>query len=325
MTDPFYITLAPAEASVGAGVLAKAAPVASDPDSPAVALRYAAFDMETPLVEDGVLTDTPANGALARSVAGVGLFEYSERLTDPLALATGATARWVPLEATYVPGVSWVPYEGSAAYQWLTSPEHAPVLDADYVYERDRDEVYRQAMIFNTSSWMTLSTDAFAPSSTLVVVAVLNAGFGRHYGVLETKPPAAVADPDDPNAPPLAPDHFGFGLRYSHGTVQVWSGSPVISHEAAATFARPVVLAMSLDSASGRLLVADRNRSSRTFSTKGFGLDDVLLYLGREGGGFDKTTNAAMDLLEVLYFDRLLNFDELESLVTDLDAAYGVS
>lgn len=323
--DPFYLILQPAQAAVGSGLLAKSDPVVADPNAPAIELRYSAFDMETPLLEDGVATDTPANGALARSTAGVGVFEYSERLTDPAALVTGATARWLALPNTYLPGVSWVPYEGSAAYQWLTSPQNAPVLDNDYVYSRDREEIYRQAMIFDSSAWMTLSTDAYSPNSTLIAVAVLGAGAGREYSILESDAPEPIADPNDPNAPPLPPGYFGFGMRYSHGTVNLWSGGTILSHEAGDTFARPVILAMSLDPAQGKLTVADRNRSTRTFSTQGFGLDQVTLFLGRSGEGADKTTNAVMELLEVSYFDRALSFSELEAVITELDAAYGVS
>jgi len=52
---------------------------------------------------------------------------------------------------------------------------------------------------------------------------------------------------------------------------------------------------------------------------------DVDLVLGRIGSAEGESTNAVMDVLEVSYFDRALSFGELEELVAELDAAYGVS
>lgn len=318
--DPgfYFLGLHPANAGVSGGLLLQASPPAGEGEG--LALLRAAFDMETGIVEDGILTDTPEIGASARSVAGVGAYEYDDQVLDPVGLLTGAAGRWLASAATYTPGVAWYPVEGDGSLHWATDPAHAPGLDADYVYGHARGELYRSALVFDGSAWMQLSTSGLATTTvTVVVVAVLGPGQGGEYGVIES--PGSGAAAEDADAGVVL---TGFGLRYNHGRTIVWAGAPVLGYDGQQEPLRPTVLALTVDTVSGRLLVIDRERSSRTFATEGLGTYDLGLMLGRIGQGTDASTNAVMDVLEIDLFDRALSFGELDELVADLCAAYGV-
>jgi hypothetical protein len=224
---------------------------------------------------------------------------------------------------SYVVDSAWYPVEGDGSLFWATSPEHAPGLDEDYVYEHARGSLYRRAMVFDGSAWMQLSTAGLAITSvSLVVVAVLGPGQGAEYGVVES-PGAATAISGDEQLEAVA-SRTGFGLRYSHGRTTVWAGAPLLGYDGQQEVLRPTVLALTVDAVSGRLLVVDKERTSRTFATAGLGVYDLGLMLGRIGSATDATTNAVMDVLEIDLFDRALSFGELEELVADLCAAYGV-
>ena len=323
--DPgyYFLGLHPATAGVSGGALAHITPPRHSGDG--LALRYAAFDMEAGIVEDGVLTDTPEIGAVLTSVAGIGAYSYDEQRLSPLDVRTGASARWMALPETFIAGVSWSPVEGDGSLLWLTAPGHDPVLDADYVYDNDRGQLHRSAVIFDGSGWMELAADDLSSrAATVVVVAVLGPGLGGEYGVIEsasldpTGGDDSAAGDVDPNAP------TGFGLRYNHGTTVVFAGAPVMSYSGVSGPARPTVLALAVDAVAGKLMVVDGERSTRTFSTAGFGAFDIDLVLGRISTAADRRTNAVMDVLEIDYYDRSLTFPELEALVSDLCAAYGV-
>jgi len=97
VTDPFYVTAEPATARVSTDLLTDAVPVTG---AAALELLWSAFDMETGVVEDGALTDTPAIGALARSAGWVGTYSYDVQLSAAVQLSTGAAAPWMSV-------VSW--------------------------------------------------------------------------------------------------------------------------------------------------------------------------------------------------------------------------
>lgn len=325
--DGFYsVVLHNATAGVSAGLLGHAEPGSSGTPAAPLPIVQAAFEMSIPMLEDGVLTDTPALGALVSTVAGVGAHDYNDQSTDPLAINTSATARWIAADPNgFQPAVSWAPTQGDATLLWLTDGLTTPVYDPDYVYDHLDRQAYHPALVFDGGAYMQLNTPVTTvPAATLVVVAVLSAGLGAHYGVIESLA-TPVPPSSDPGADPLPPAPRSFGLRYSHGQVQVWAGAPVMTHDAVVTIARPVIMALTVDAIQGQLMVVDRTRSTRTFSTDGFGVYNAQLQLGRVGNAEDASTNAVMDVLEVLYYNRALPFGDLEALLADLDAAYGVS
>jgi hypothetical protein len=113
-------------------------------------------------------------------------------------------------------------------------------------------------------------------------------------------------------------------VRYRQGTVEMWAGSTVVTHPVSLPQARVMVVGLAMDPKEGRLVVVDRNKSTRSFSTDGMSLFDVQLFLGRTGGDFDGGQTAYMDVLEVNYWDRSLSFDELADVVHTMDSLYGV-
>jgi hypothetical protein len=150
---------------------------------------------------------------------------------------------------------------------------------------------------------------------------------GPSFGLFESYTPPAdpegIAFPSatDEDAPERATD---WGVRYRQGTMEMWAGSTVVTHPVSLPHARAVVVAVSMDPAVGKLVVVDRNKSTRSFSTDGFSLFDVQLFLGRTGGSFDAGQTAYMDVLEFNYWDHALSFDELADVVHTMDSLYGV-
>lgn len=318
--DPgyYFLGLQTATTGVTGGLLSQVRPQVT---SEGLAQFAAAFDLELGMIEDGVLTDTPEIGALVTSVAGVGRFEIDDQILNPFEVATNATARWMAQEGTFIEGVSWIPTEGDGALVWATDAGYSPVLDTEYTYSSGRRSISRPVLSFDGTGWMELSADQLSsPAATLIVVTALGHGLGESYGIIESSSLTPGSTGDD--AGELVAT--GFGLRYNHGTIQVFAGAPVMSYETNLEPGQPMVLALTVGATEGRLMVVDRERSTRTFSTENFGAFDVDLVLGRVGQGFSEATNAVMALFEVVYFERALGFDELEVVVSDLCAAYGV-
>lgn len=328
MTSQESVEFAPAETSVDVSFgLTIYLPVPLVPP-PVLLERYVGFDLQDYIVDAGVAIDLPSLAVFVETDVGLGAFSYDDQVPDPISIDTKADVRWLALADNYVAGSDWLPYAGDASIRWQTSLETSPYLDPDYSYDRFGQLVYRPAMVFDSGSWFKLSPVGWSITEvTIAMVAVLHGGFGGYYGIMESQVdvPAATSDgvDDDPaNQQPLPAD---IGLRYRHGVIEVWAGSKVVEHRTSSTQARPVILVLTLSPTGGKLMVLDTTRSSRTFSTNNISSFDLNIFLGRTGASADQETNAVMDVLEMNYFSRSLDFAEIEELVTSLDACYGVS
>lgn len=277
-------------------------------------VNYAGVDLERYTLARGMPIDEPAYGIRAQPLIGMGPYDYSDQVRDPLALNTGADARWLPTAESYTEGGTWRPQSGGSIV-WSSPPANAPVLDTDYSYVFGRSQVSRPALTFSDGQWMVLSTRGWAATAfTMAMVAVLKPGSGAMYGLLSSATQEVEQVSTD------------LGLNFRKGLVEVTMDGQLVSHESVDTLARPVMLILSLSSTAGLLYVLDRTKSSRSFSVKGLNTIDVELYLGRVSRAEDQDTTAHMDLLELdMYLDRALGWQEIEHLAAQLDSVYGVS
>lgn len=344
MTDPVvdgvgdvktYISGTVARATVAADVrLTHTVPPPDDTvEHPSLAVRTAGFDTEDYYVIGGQPTGQPLCAVRMRSRAGIGVWEWSDVPPAPADVDTGATCRWLPTDATFAPdGTYWLPVQGSALQ--LTASSDAglltsdpPYLDDNYSFSvRGGDEVSLPAVIIDGNAFMRLAAENWTTQAfTFVLVAVMHQNpEGPIFGVLESLTPfnpdlTIVPDPDE-GAQGQVTD---WGLRYRQGSLELYAGSTVLSHQVTLPQARAMVIGISMDAQTGRLLVCDRSKSTRSFSTDGYSLYNIDMLVGATNSG-DEGETAYMDVLELNYYDHALDFEDFSEVLHQLDAVYGV-
>lgn len=310
----------------GAGALARVRgdvtimPVAPGNPNPLLVMRYAGFDTDDFVVHEGVPNGRPACEVRLTTRVGCGAFTVSDLPPAPADVHTGASARWLAGQKFASDGSSWLPAVGGG-HALIAGQAAAPYLDEDYSFQvRGGAEVSMPAVVFSEGSWMMLDSTRFsAQAFTIAMVAVMHLNpLAPMYGIFEsyTNRDAAGAE--------LASELSDWGVRYRQGTVEIWSGGVLDIHSVLRAQARPVVIVAAVESAGGRLVVLDRNKSSLSFSTEKTRIYDSTLYLGRTGEQAGPGQSAWMDVLEVDYFDHALTFEEISELTHALDSCYGV-
>lgn len=331
-----YITGARAVATVDAEVrvVHTVPPPADTVDLPTLTVQSSGFATEDYWVLGGQPTGAPICAVRMRSRVGLGAWEWSDTPPAPADIDTGATVRWLPTDASFAPdGTTWDPAVGSQLQ--LTAVDDAGLLTADPPYlddgysfsVRGGDEVQLPAVIIEGNAFMRLKAgDWTAQSFTFVLAAVMHANpEGPVFGVLESMTafdPNLPGVDDDPDAGSSG-QITDWGLRYRQGSLELHAGGRVLSHQVTLPQARVMVVAISLDPQVGRLMVCDRSKSTRSFSTDGFSLYNIDLLLGATNSGRQGET-AYMDVLELDYYDHAMDFDEFAEVLHQLDACYGV-
>jgi hypothetical protein len=326
MTDPegagavqTYLTADIATARVDAEVLITVkAPPRDTLLVPPIPVESYYFETEDYLVIDGVPTGGAPLQCRMRTVTGIGAYTYSDVPPAPADINLQSDARFLPTSGTFTEGVGWAPMVGSA-FSLTCDPVYTPYLDDFYSFEvRGGDEVQLPAVVFSGDAWMMANDLGWTASAfTVALVAVLHPNpEAPSYGIIES---SHESDPDDEED--TATD---WGLRYNKGKITLWAGSQVVSHTVHQPLARPVIIMASIDATTGRFLVVDRNKSTRSFDTSGMKTYDVQLFLGRTGGDLSLVNTAEMDVLEFDFWARALDFDEMAHVVHELDSVYGV-
>lgn len=274
--------------------------------------QLAGFEMEDYMIVEGEPCGLPNCMVRMNVACNVGAPIATDVPPAPADVATGATLRWLPTDGTFSPdGTFWEPTFGSGLNLLSISP---PFLDDLYSYQvRGGFEVEMPAVIFAGDSFMELSSAGWAaPAFTFILVAVMHANpEGPRYGIFES----STTDPDI--------TLVDWGLRYNQGNLELFAGSQLVAAQLNTTPGRPTFFAVSVDAATGRLLVADTTKISKDFSTAGFSLFDFDMLLGATSAGAANET-AYMDVLDFSYFDRALGFDELADQLHFMDSIYGI-
>lgn len=328
MTDPAplrtYLSGAPAEVSVDADMRLRS--VQAPPDEVTIGefgVHTESFDIEDYLVIAGV----PAGQAMCevrmRSRSVMGEYIFTDVPPAPADIDIKATCRWLPTAASFSPdGQSWSPTFGGGLTLATDGP--APYLDDTYSFEvRGGDEVSLPAVIFDGDASIALSAQGWsAPAFTFILVAVMHPNpEGAVYGLFASRLPEQISSDDSTDITGSRPVEWS--LRNRQGTIELDAGGTMLAHQTFVEQGRPTMVAITLDGSGGKLFVADRSKSSRSFSTANFALYEIDLLLGATGSGAANET-AYMDVLDFSYFDRALSFDELADVLHQMDSCYGI-
>lgn len=317
-----YLQGSPAQVSIDADMQPTVRPAPVDQVTvPVMTEHPAAFLMEDYMVLEGVPTGRPELEARHFTRVGMGEWTWTDVPPRPWEINTGAALRWLPTDTTFAPG-AWQPSVGGGM-SLVADPQSAPYLDDGYSFEvRGGDEVALPAVVFSGDAWMQLNDVGWsAHAFTVAIAAVFHPNDeGPLFGILQSYTPA-TADPNSPSGTPSGATDWG--LRYRSGIVELYAGTTVLSHTVSLPIGRPVVLVVAMEPTVGRLLVADRTKSTRSFATSSYSLFDVQLLLGRTASGASSET-AQMDVLEMDFFDHALSFEEMAGLLHDLNSLYGV-
>ena len=321
-----YISGSPATLSIDADVrlVHKPNPVI-DNTTPPVTIHTNGFDIEDYVVVSGQPGAVPDCMVRMRSVSGVGPYIYSDVPPAPADVRMNSAARWLPTDASFSPdGLSWAASVGGGLVLTADIP---PYLDDFYSFQvRGGDEVALPAVIFDGDSSMRLRSGGWSAASfTFIIVAVMHQNPESNiFGILES-----YVAPPDPSTSDGSPDVLAptpptpWGVRWRQGQIELWAGDVVLSHQSFSLQSRPIVIGISIDAAQGNLLVCDRNKSTRSFSTAGYQINDIDVLVGATSSGLLEET-AYMDVLEFNYYDRALSFADLDNALHLLDSIYGV-
>lgn len=289
---------------------------------PAWNVVSAVLDVEDYFLLNGLPVAIPKTAVRLRSRCGVGEYIYTDAPPAPFDVDVSATMRWIPTDSTFTPDGTWAPTFGDGMV--LTS-EIGPYLDDSYSFEvRGGDEVSLPAVIISGDSGMTLSDSGWSANAfTFLMVAVMHPNpEGPRFTIFESFDDAvndnALTDPDGSTSAPV-----NWGVSCAQGVLSLHAGGTIVDHQISFIQARPVLIAVALDSGVGKLFVCDRTKSTRSFSTDGFALFNIELLLGQSSAG-SANESAYMDVLDFCYWDRALSFAELSEVLSTLDAVYGI-
>lgn len=309
------------------------------------------FSIGDYVVIDGIPRADEAGADLATKAGATGITAVTTPL-DPVTLFPDSYAHWIGGSAYQAWDVTntlyrWWPVQfnasrldteprmsfflgqdaGSGGLQYAAVPAFngllPPYQDDSYTYQGYGRSMARAAAIFPGGGYAKIDPEANFPSATLAITAVLHPSQLPYFGIFE------AAKYTDPTSEVVIGDPMV--LRWHHGQLRLYHDDrQVLSHESHRRSAAPIVLLVSLDSATdtGRLYALDQNRTTRTFNTVGL---ETIALLGIFGGlGQGKTTDryrffAEMDVLDVAIWNYAMDWPEMESKANKLSLAYGVN
>jgi hypothetical protein len=300
---------------------------------PPIRTQLAGFIVPSYVAVDGQPRADAPQGCRLGSVAGARALSQVTAPPDPASLNLGSWARWLPRAVDLEPpangGRRWFPLGWAhtsanprmSLYSIIPTgtgrgPYGAasPGIDEGYVYEGFGRKMSRPAMVFDGMSAAAIDPTTLFDSCTFGLVAVFRPSPLPYFGIFEAN--AAAGEP--------------LVYRYSHGRLDVFQNETrVLSHETQKPAHSAVVLLVSMDSASdtGRMVVIDGTRTTRTFAIDGLDFVSMNGVIGALGQGTNASPwryGSQMDILELDIWNRALDFPELQSAATLLALAYGV-
>lgn len=326
-----------------------------------VPTRYAGFEVGEYVVVDGRPLEASGLVMQPRPVVGVGSLEQMATFPDPAEVNVLATYRWLPKPWTLDPFCTWwVPYSGydppltkgltvaqlrdqvgalRQAALWSvkdfvqdgwfrvrpvtqmsfdSSPGVNPVLLPRYAYWRAGSYVRSPAVSMRRGAHMwTDEVNWNAQEVTVIVVAVVHPPAGEWFGLLET---------EAPNLQGLDPF---FGVRFHRsGALCLWADAVLASTDVSAGVTRPdqpIAFGMNIDMVNNTIALLSVDEVVRVQTTALPRRYDnrSRLWLGRSPFGRDAA--AAIDVLDVGYWERQFTESELRGLLAGYDRMYGVT
>ena len=324
-------------------------------------IRFAGFEVDDVFVVGGNPVVAGGLRVQVKPNVGVGSVSEIETFPQPAAVQVFARFRWLPFAWSLDPWCTWwVPYSGlrpspcpglsvaefrddlgecregvkwkvkdflaGGAFQirpptlmsFDSSPGVNPVLLPKYSYYRNGGYVRNAAVSMRRGAHMwTDEVNWNAPEVTVIVVAVVHEPVAEWFGLLET---------EAPNLQGLDP-FFGIRLHRS-GTMNLWADSVIASVDVRMGVSRPaqpIVFGLNIDMVNNTLsmLSADREVKVQTATLPHRYDNRSRLWLGRSPFGQDGA--AAIDVLDVGYWERRFGPGDLAALLGDYDRMYGVT
>ena len=330
-------------------------------DNRQIPARQAGFEVDDyitvggqPLRKTGLVVD-------AKPTVGVGPLTEIQTFPDPRNVNLLATARWLPVEWSLDPWCTWwPPYSGvdpgpctgltvaelrddlgecAESVKWvvkdflpggrfhvrpqsdielLSAPGVNPRLLRKYQYYRSQGMVRNAAVSMNNGRHMWCDTvDWACDEMTWIAVVVLHQPIDQWYGVMET---------EAPNLQGLDPF---FGIRYHRtGVLNLWADSVLLSQPIVTGQSRPlqpVVVGLNIDMKNNTLslLSVDTKVQVQTAGLPHRYDNRSRLWMGRSP--FGQNASAAMDILEVSYWQGRKAPGDLENILGEYDRMYGVT
>lgn len=264
------------------------------------------------------------------TMAGSGI-TIVQGIPSPLSISTGADYRWLPysqyIALNYNGYDRWFYMGGTADThpQLYCIREYGatvdPKLHPTYSYTHRGLRVSRPAYTMNQKGMFGLQTQVGAANytaSTITMVLVPHAGPGEFYCIFDS---GNVSNPN-----------YTLSLRYAKGLLQIFDlGGRLLEYKTSLEHGEPIIVIMGFDGTTktGRLVVVDRRRTSRSFSSH---LLSGLDFDGTVGGRYQTGTTTPdwsrvgdMDILEVdMWLGKMLSFHEMEQQATLMAAVYQV-
>lgn len=192
----------------------------------------------------------------------------------------------------------------------------SPYVDVGYTYQGFYGPVKRPAMVYDGAGVSTIDPGSSTfPAVTFGLVAVMHPSTLPYYGLFEAN--------QGGRGEPLV-------YRYSHGRVDLFqANTKVVSHETHKPAHYPVIMLVAMDAATdtGRLMVIDKTRTSRTFNVASLDFISMAGIIGALGQGTASSPwqkASEMDVLEIDIWPEALSFAQMESYANLLALAYGV-
>lgn len=326
-----------------------------------VPLRMAGFEVDDCFVVSGSPVRVGGLRAVVPVTAAVGKVSEIETYPQPASVQVLARYRWLPFAWSLDPWCTWwVPYSGvrpspcpglsvlefrddvgqcRESVKWTvrdflaggkfqvrpptsmsfdSSPGVSPVLLPNYSVYRAGGYVRNAAVSMRRGAHMwTDEVNWNAQEVTVIVVAVVHEPTAEWFGLLET---------EAPNQQGLDP-FFGIRLHRS-GTMNLWADSVIASADVRMGVTRPaqpIVFGLNIDMVDNTfsMLSADRVVKVQTADLPHRYDNRSRLWLGRSPFGQD--ASAAIDVLDVGYWERRFGPGDLYGLLADYDRIYGVT
>lgn len=278
------------------------------------------------IVVSGYPVPDSGYGASIKTVSGA---KVSAAASSPTVATAQLTSdhRWLVKADSFVEGGSrWFPlggtFGGPAIYFPTVAPHNDPRPDYAYDYESTKGTRRQPALTFNGSGYghLEVAPDGIVQqeSATFCLVAVMSASNLPYYGIFE----ASQTDTQGKGEPLV--------LRYTQGRLDVFQAErKVVTHQTSAAVNEAVVMMVSMDAETdtGRLVIRDNSRASRSFNVTGLDFVSFVGVFGALGQGVpgnEYRFRSNMDVLEVDYWARALSDEEMTSQADLLALAYGI-
>lgn len=295
--------------------------LSAEHDAGGIEQRY--FFTETPqyVITGGRAERPPAFSSTATTVAELGTWSTEDALASQLAVDLEADWRWVADEALLTPRpdlgtgvVLWEPSVGPDTVGWMLRDGSSPYIEPAYTIPSRLGDLSIPAMIFPGDAFAELLDDLeTGPTFTIAIVAVLHAppeGRGTVFSTFQEVP---------------NPSYYDWEIYHQSDRMKLAIGGISADRNLNTGSGRPVIIVGSVYGVTSRLLVVDEKPSSHYARRTAMSATGNRAYLGRSWRLTTGIDFAAMDVLDVAWWNTGKVAGGLWAIANRLDGIYGVT